>query len=196
MGVCRSHAVALPGLRASGTFATVTRAIVLPVLLTLLLAAVPADAQDELVPREIGGRPAEVTTSSGADLLAALDPADISDAERLAELETLLAVTGRTFDDLSFDTAVPAEGGPGGYVVALRVAGADGVVLHALTIASVRADLAEPHQEAANVGGKAVTLMSHAYAGEPPVAIYGRDDTVWLIGGTEAEVAAIVEWLP
>jgi len=146
MGVCRSHGVALPGLRASGTFATVTRAIVLPVLLALLLVAVPADAQDELVPREIGGRPAEVTTSSGADLLAALDPADISDAERLAELETLLAVTGRTLDDLSFDTAVPAEGGPGGYIVALRVAGADGVVLQALILAT-RLDSFENDQD-------------------------------------------------
>ena len=182
----------------SGTVAVVTRVVsVVLLLLLLLLATAPVVGQDESAPAEVDGRAMQVTVLTGPDVLAAIDPADASHAERMAGYETLLAVTGRSLQDLSATVAMPADGEPGGYLVALRVAGADPAVLQALLVADIRAGLVEPRQETATVVGKDVILISAGTAAdEAPFLLYGHGDTVWFIGGSEAEIASLLEQLP
>lgn len=173
-----------------------TRALPLSLLL-LALVIVPVAASDDLVPAELGGAPARVSASGGLELVASLDHTDPRDMERLDELKTLLAVTGLPADGVSVAAAYPAEGASGGWVSALRVGGADGAVLQALVLAGLRADLESPSQERAQVADKTVELLTDAASpADQHLAFYGRGDTVWLVGGTDDEIAAILGQLP
>ena len=162
--------------------------------LLLLTVSLPALASEELVPAELGGAPAEVVAFDGPALLASLDPSDDVDADRIAGLESLLAVTGRPVDALSVAAAYPAEGTAGGWVAAIRLTWVDPAVLRALVLAGIREDLDSPVQEDATIAGRSAVYI--VGAGGPPLALYGSGDTVWLLGGTASEVAAILEQLP
>lgn len=163
----------------------------------LAVAAFPVAADEDLVPAEIGGSPASVSTSSGLEMVAALDPAYEPDREFLDELETLLAVTRRPIDAVSVASAYPTDGVSTGWVTALRVEGADGSVLEALAVAGVRDALLDPRQERVDVGDKIVTRFGASDAElDVVLTLYALHDTVWLVGGTPDEAAALLEQLP
>jgi hypothetical protein len=139
-------------------------------------------------PAEMGGKPVQVTTITGAEARAR---ADARTRKILDQLVAALKPQGKSLDDVSVGAAGVRSGRSGAQLVGLRVQGADAAALLPLVtpllVAEFLPAFGKPRQAPAQVGGKDVTLLTPAkrspMAGQAYAYVYPHDDVVWMVAG-------------
>ncbi len=136
---------------------------------------------------------------AGTELLLSNDPSDPTSAERLQDIEDLLAETGHTLEDVSLAFAyAPTDDGFGASITAFRVRGSDAAALLQGLLPLITIDYTDVQQDTVTVAGQEYVRVSDGPY--DPQGIYEvlipRGDTVWAISAADKVLAEIAAALP
>jgi cyclophilin family peptidyl-prolyl cis-trans isomerase len=145
-------------------------------------------------PTSLGGQPLPVESYTGPEVAQLAGP----DSPTVIQLRDALVDLGLTLDDLSvaFAGVTGADGGSLASITALRVAGIDESTLLG-TIAPIALGLADMRQQAAELAGKPVVIITDG----PDDGVnrgygYLHDDTLWLVFAQEPLLSEAIGALP
>lgn len=163
-------------------------------------AATAADQRDLYLdmPYRLGGYETEVEMTRGVEHFAGLDPERLEDAQTRAELEELVDAAGADIESLVSGYALVSQDDLFGFVVALRIAGAEPETMVGVYLPNLYDDLVDPAVSSAVIGGKDVVVVESLGAEDEYVElfIYDEGDTIWLVQGPDDVVETALAGLP
>jgi hypothetical protein len=187
LAACSSSPAGTPGPGAGTPGAGTTQA---PASLT------PDTSLEDLFPDDLGGRPLEVRSASGASVAALFDPIEPAD------LNQFLGQMGATVDQMSlafgFSLVPGASAGEfsGISIFALRVAGKPAGEIMTNLASVLQEDMDDAALGTATISGKNVTTISEPDDPEGAFNLYPSGDVVFMVGGTPSLVGEAFSKLP
>jgi hypothetical protein len=163
-----------------------------------------------LFPTEIAGSPVDVQTYAGADILASADPTDTMDQVRLQHLQKILTAQGKTMGDMSEAFGSFPTEDAFGYIIAVRIKGADIGELKDALLPLQLTDARDPQQTPTTIAGKDVFIVTDGpldtsspdpsadpySVGSDRAYMYAKDDVLWFVAANEPELTEVFQKLP